>query len=347
MSNTFGERFRVTTFGEAHGPAVGAVIDGCPAGLPLTVADLKPDLLRDVPEESIGTSRREPNHAEILSGVFEGRTLGTPILILIRNEDVCSRDYLARRNTPRPGHADLTWRHRYGHTDPRGGGRASGRECIARVAAGAVARRLLGTLGATVSSRILELGGMAIHSEDDFREACEEVRRIGLLGDSTGGVVRVTAEGLPVGLGSPVFGKLPARLGGALLSIGGVKSLEFGEGCAHARLKGSESNDPLAPEGDGVRPATNRAGGTLGGITTGLPVVVTLAVKPTPSVRVEQDTVNLETGESVRVSSVGRFDMNFAPRVAVIGEAMTCLVLVDALLEAGVLHPTRAPEIEG
>ena len=195
MSNTFGERFRVTTFGEAHGPAVGAVIDGCPAGLPLTVADLEPDLARDVPEEVIGTSRREPNRPEILSGVFEGLTLGTPILILIRNEDVCSRDYLARRNTPRPGHADLTWRHRYGHVDPRGGGRASGRECIARVAAGAVARRLLGTLGITVSSRILELGGVAIQSKEDLEGACEEVHRIGLLGDSTGGVVRVTAEG--------------------------------------------------------------------------------------------------------------------------------------------------------
>jgi len=347
MSNTFGERFRVTTFGEAHGPAMGAVIDGCPAGLTLSEDDLRPDLDRDVPDESIGTPRREPNRAEILSGVFEGRTLGTPILILIRNEDVCSRGYLARRNTPRPGHADLTVRQKYGHHDPRGGGRSSGRECIARIAAGAVARKLLRSLGAAITSEVLELSGIEIRTEDDLKRAREEVRRIGIEGDSTGGLVRVTADGVPASLGSPVFGKLPALLGAAYLSIGGVKSVEFGEGRGHARMKGSESNDPLGPAGADVRPVTNRAGGTLGGISTGLPVVATLAVKPTPSIRREQDTVDLETAEPVKVSGVGRFDMNFAPRVAVIAEAMTALVLVDACFEAGFLHPSRVLESEG
>ena len=347
MSNTFGSRFRVTTFGEAHGPAVGAVIDGCPAGLPLSAEDLAPDLARDVPDEAIGTSRREPNQPEILSGIYEGLTIGTPILILIRNEDVCSRGYLERRDTPRPGHADLTFRQKYGHVDPRGGGRASGRECIARIAAGAVARKLLGRLGAAISSEILELGGIEIRSEEDLDRAREQVRQIGQDGDSTGGIVRVTAAGVPAGLGSPVFGKLPACLGAALLSIGGVKSIEIGDGRRHARMRGSESNDPLVCDGGVVHPETNRAGGTLGGITTGLPLVATLAVKPTPTIRREQDSVDLATDEPVKLCGVGRFDLNFAPRVAVIAEAMTALVLVDACIEAGHLHPCRAPEREG
>jgi chorismate synthase len=344
MSNTFGDRFRVTTFGEAHGPAVGAVIDGCPAGLPLDVSTLAPDLARDVPDRVIGTAREEPNDPEILSGIYEGRTLGTPILILIRNEDVCSAEYQARAGTPRPGHADLTWHERYGHVDPRGGGRASGRECIARVAAGAVARALVRTVGVTVTSTVLELGGVRIDTDEDLTRAREEVLRVGRTGNSTGGKVQVTADGLPAGVGDPVFGKLTARLGSALLSIGGVKAVEFGAGWEHARLTGLQSNDPLTVSEGRVRPLTNRAGGTLGGISTGVPIVATLAVKPTPSIPTEQDSVNLATGEPARVSGLGRFDLNFAPRVAVVAEAMFALVLVDALLKSGHLHPTRVSE---
>jgi len=343
MSNSFGERFRVTTWGESHGAAVGAVIDGCPAGLPLAPEDLAPELARDVPDPAIGTPRKEPNTVEILSGVYEGRTLGSPICLLIRNEDVRSEGYLIRESLPRPGHADLSWRQRFGHVDPRGGGRASGRECIARVAAGAVAKMLLAGAGVTISSSVTELAGIPIESEEDRERARAEVTRIATEGDSSGGTVAVRAEGLPAGIGSPVFGKLTARAGHAMLSIGGVKGVEFGEGFSHARLTGSESNDPLVPlENGDIRPATNRAGGTLGGISTGLPLVISLAVKPTPSVKREQDTVDLGTGKPARVSGTGRFDKNFAPRVAVVAEAMLALVLVDALLESGHLHPTRA-----
>lgn len=341
VSNTFGERFRVTTWGESHGPAVGAVVDGCPAGLPLDVADLAADLSRDVPDREIGTPRREPNEPEILSGVFDGLTLGSPILILVRNVDVDSRAYMARRTKPRPGHGDLTWRQRYGHVDPRGGGRASGRECVGRLAAGAIARKLAARVGIRIVSELVELAGVAIGDEASLDRAREEVRRIAEEGDSSGGVVRVRAEGLPPGLGAPVFGKLTAALGSALLSIGGVKAVEFGDGRRHARLKGTEANDPIAPTDVGGRPATNRAGGTLGGISTGLPLVATLAVKPTPTVRKEQETLDVATGEPAVVSGVGRFDMNFAPRVAVVAEAMTALVIADALLGAGMVHPTR------
>jgi len=341
MSNTFGERFRVTTWGESHGPAVGAVVDGCPAGLPLTAEDLRPDLARDVPDVEIGTPRREPNEPEILSGVFEGKTLGSPILILIRNRDVCSTEYMTRRDTPRPGHADLSWRQRYGHVDPRGGGRSSGRECVARLAAGAVARKLLSRAGVIISSRVLELAGIAIDGPDDMASARAEVKRAFREGDSTGGRVRVVAEGLPAGLGAPVFGKLSSRVGEALLTIGGVKGVEFGEGRRLAAVRGSEANDPIVPGEGSPRPATNRAGGVQGGISTGLPLTATVSVKPTPTIRAAQDTVDMATGEPAKISGAGRFDMNFAPRVAVVGEAMVALVLVDALMDAGLLSSVR------
>jgi chorismate synthase len=341
MSNTFGERFRVTTWGESHGPAVGAVVDGCPAGLVLGHEDLVRDLARDVPDAEIGTPRREPNEPEILSGVFEGKTLGSPILILIRNRDVCSTEYLTRRDTPRPGHADLPWRQRYGHVDPRGGGRSSGRECVARLAAGAVARKLLARSGVTVSSRVIELAGIPVDGPEDMARAREEVKRVFREGDSTGGRVQVVAEGLPAGLGEPVFGKLSSRVGEALLTIGGVKGVEIGEGGRLSSLRGSEANDPIVPGEGSPRPATNRAGGVTGGISTGLPLVVTVAVKPTPTIRAEQDTVDVASGEPVKISGAGRFDMNFAPRVAVVGEAMVALVLVDALMEAGRLSSVR------
>ncbi len=341
MSNTIGERFRVTTFGESHGPAVGAVIDGCPAGLPLSAADLRADLARDVPDPAIGTARSEPNEPEILSGVFEGRTIGTPILVLIRNCDVDSTEYLLRRTRPRPGHADLAWWQRYEHVDPRGGGRSSGRECVARLAAGAVARVLAAQAGVRVRSAVVELAGLPTLTPAEMESARAAVRKASADGDSTGGIVRVVAEGLPPGLGAPVFGKLTACLGQAFHSIGGVKAVEFGDGAALARERGTTANDPIVPTPDGPRPASNRAGGVLGGISTGLPLVATLAVKPVPSVRREQDTVDLATGAAARVAGDGRFDMNIAPRVAVVAEAMAAIVLADALLEAGVLHPTR------
>ncbi|MHC4472060.1 MAG: chorismate synthase, partial [Planctomycetota bacterium] len=207
-----------------------------------------------------------------------------------------------------------------------------------------VARKLLALAGVSVASSVVEMAGIATDSPEALARARKEVQRVAREGDSTGGLVRVEADGLPAGLGAPVFGKLTARIGEALLSIGGVKAIEIGEGRRLAGLRGSEANDPIVASEEGARPATNRAGGLQGGITTGLPLVISLCVKPTPTVRVEQDSVDVATGEPVKISGTGRFDMNFAPRVAVVGEAMLAIVLVDALMEAGHLSPTRVEE---
>lgn len=344
MGNTFGERLRVTTFGESHGPAVGCVVDGCPAGLALTARHIAAALALDVPIPSIGTPRREPNRPRILSGVVRGRTLGTPIAIVIANEDVDSQHYEGRRDMPRPGHAELTYLARYGEIDWRGGGRASGRECIARVAAGAIARRLLATKRIHVRARVEAMAGISTQSPEGLSRAVERVREVASTGETTGGMVRLGARGLPAGLGDPVFDKLTARLGHALLGIGGVKAIDVGNGRAAAALTGSLNNDAIEIRNGEVVPASNRSGGVLGGLTTGLPLDLCLWVKPTPSVAREQRTVNLATGEPVELRVQGRFDLNITPRVAVVAKAMMCLVLADALIEAGHLHPTRLPE---
>ncbi len=341
MSNIFGERFRVMTFGESHGPVVGCVIDGCPAGLPLRTKDLTAALARDVPIPEIGTRRIEPNRAQILSGVAEGRTLGTPIAIVIPNEDVDSASYERRRHIPRPGHAELTYVARFGHIDWRGGGRASGRECIARLAAATIARRLLSTRRVRVKASVAEMAGVPVRNDEDLQRAVNRVLEKGANGDSTGGAIHIRARGLDAGLGSPVFRKLTAVLGQALFSIGGVKAVEIGNGRAASTLTGSNNNDPIALTNGRAKTLSNRAGGMLGGITTGEPLEIVVWVKPTPSVSVVQQSVHLLTGDPVSLAVDGRFDLNVTPRVAVVAEAMVCLVLADALLEAGSIHPTR------
>lgn len=348
MGNTFGDRLRVTTFGESHGPAVGCVVDGCPAGVRIGRAYIAAALARDVPVPEVGTTRREPNRPEILSGILNGRTLGTPIAIVIRNEDVDSRSYEGRRYVPRPGHAELTYLARYGDIDWRGGGRASGRECIARVAAGAVARRLLEVHGIRVRAKVQEMAGVRIRARAGMQKAVERVLELAANGDSTGGMVRLRAADLPAGLGAPVFDKLNARLAQALFGIGGVKAVEFGNGRGAAALTGSGNNDPIVMHDGRVLPASNRAGGLQGGITTGLPLDVRVWVKPTPSIPLQQQSVDLDKHEPVDLRIMGRFDLNITPRVAVVAEAMACLVLADALLEAGAMHPTRfASRVKG
>lgn len=342
MSNAFGERFRILTFGESHGPALGAVVDGCPAGLELHLADLEADLARDVPDAAIGTPRRERNEAELLSGVFEGATLGTPIAIVIRNVDARSHDYAARRETPRPGHGDLAYRMRYGRADWRGGGRASGRECAARLAVGAIARKILARAGIRVTSRVLEMAGLPTRTPEEYERARARVLEVAREGDSTGGIVRIEATGVPAGLGDPVFDKISSLLGHAVLSIGGVKSFDVGLGRRHAGRKGSECNDPFEFDGEGgVRTRGNRSGGIQGGVTNGMRIVLEASVKPTPSIRRPQATVDLVSGEVAEVTGDGRFDLNFTPRVAVVAEAMTAVVLVDRLICAGEIHPLR------
>ncbi|OIP27153.1 hypothetical protein AUK22_05885 [bacterium CG2_30_54_10] len=337
--------FRVTTWGESHGPALGAVIDGCPAGLSITNNDFRAELARDVPDLNLGTPRGEKNRFEVLSGIFAGKTLGTPISIIIWNNDARPESYEVGRDTLRPGHADFTWLARFGHTDYRGGSRASGRECIARLAAGAVARRLISTVGVTVSGDLIELAGIPITGDASRKAARDEALRLGETGESTGGILEVRIKGVPAGVGCPVFGKLQAELGQAFLTIGGVKALEYGSGFQAARSTGSAQNDPftLSADGNAVL-AGNICGGLLGGISTGGEIIFRLAVKPTPTIPIPQKTVNVALKQAVVMKYRGRFDLNFAPRVLPIAEAMASIVVADQLIRAGELHPARMRE---
>lgn len=344
-SSSFGTIFRVTTFGESHGPALGAVVDGTPAGLPLTEDAIQPDLDRRRPGRGPTSSPRgEPDRVRILSGVFEGLTTGSPIGLLIENRDARPADYEPWKDVFRPGHADFTWEKKFGRRDWRGGGRASGRETVARVAAGAVARTVLKAAGIEVMSMVREIGGVVAEtavaegevarrhpwgcSEKDAARMEEEIRKAREKGDSCGGIVEVRARGVPAGLGEPVFDKLDARVGAALLSIGAVKGVEIGSGFALARMLGSESNDAMQPPD---RFCSNRAGGILGGISNGEEIVARAAVKPTPSIAAPQVTVDRD-GRAREIRLGGRHDPCLVPRVLVVAEAMICLVLADALL---------------
>ncbi len=321
--NTFGRSFRITTFGESHGPALGVVIDGCPPGIALSEEDIQPFLDRRRPGQSpLMSPRREEDRVEILSGVFEGRTTGAPVSLIVRNADSRSEDYEALREVFRPGHADYTWWKKFGIRDHRGGGRSSGRETVSRVASGAVAAKVLGLRGIRIGSRILEVYGCT--SPEDMEHAIEGAMQAG---DSVGGIVEITASGIPPGLGDPVFGKLDAMIGMAMLSIGAVKGVEIGEGFAAARMRGSEQNDQMDEDGF----LSNHAGGILGGISTGADIVVRIAVKPTPSIAREQRTVDMG-GKERAISVRGRHDPCIVPRLAPVAEAMLALVLADALL---------------
>ncbi|KAF5058730.1 Chorismate synthase [anaerobic digester metagenome] len=321
--NTFGRLFRVTTFGESHGPALGAVVDGCPARIPLSEGDIQPLLDRRRPGTGpLVSPRREADRVRILSGVFEGVTTGMPIALLVENEGAQSRDYEPLREVFRPGHADATFTWKYGVRDHRGGGRSSGRETVGRVAAGAIALRLLSFHGIRVEGHVL-----SVHGISGEEAMAAEVRDAASRGDSVGGIVEVVATGVPPGLGEPVFGRLDAAIAGAMMGIGAVKGVEIGEGFGAADLYGSEMNDPILPDGF----ASNRAGGILGGISNGEPVVTRIGVKPTPSIARPQATVDA-SGQPVEVSIAGRHDPCIAYRLVPVAEAMLGLVLVDALL---------------
>jgi chorismate synthase len=322
--NTFGRSFRVTSFGESHGPAIGAVIDGCPPGIPLSVSDIQPALDQRRPgRDPLASPRQEPDTVEILSGVFEGRTTGMPIGLLIRNRDARPGDYDELRDVFRPGHADYTYQVKYGLRDHRGGGRSSGRETVARVAAGAVAALCLAREGIVVSGTIEEIYGMTDPAL--FADAITKARDEG---DSVGGIIRVTASGCPPGLGDPVFDKLDALIAGAMMGIGGVKGVSIGDGFAAARMKGSENNDPMDRNGF----LSNHAGGILGGISSGADIVVRVAIKPTASIGLPQRTISVG-GDETDISVRGRHDPCIVPRVLPVAEAMLRLVLIDALLE--------------
>jgi len=322
--NTFGRNFRITTFGESHGKAVGAVVDGCPAGISLEEKDIQELLDRRRPGTSPLTSpRKEADRVEILSGVFEGKTTGTPIAMLVRNENTKSEDYESLREVFRPGHADVTYQEKYGIRDHRGGGRSSGRETVGRVAAGALALKYLRDHGIVIAGRIV-----SVHGKTGPKEIEQEILAAKEAGDSVGGIVEVVATGVPAGLGDPVFGKLDALIAGALMGIGAVKGVEIGDGFAVAAMFGSGNNDPMTKDGF----ASNHAGGILGGISSGQKIVVRIAVKPTPSIAKPQQTRDIH-GNEVEIRVGGRHDPCIVPRIVPVAEAMLGLVLADCLLE--------------
>ncbi len=322
----FGTIFRITTWGESHGKALGVVIDGCPAGLPLTEADFLPYMERRRPNGGkMSTKRNEPDTVEILSGTFEGKTTGTPISLMVRNTDQRSHDYSDIMRTYRPGHADYGFDTKYGFRDYRGGGRSSGRETVGRVAAGAIAAKLLGELGITFDTTVPFIGGVPFEKADTI---LEEARRNG---DSLGSEVLCIAHGLPAGLGDPVFEKLDANLAKAIFSIGAVKGLDIGDGHAVSTSRGTENNDAFRIRDGRVVTETNHAGGILGGMSNGSDLVLHVYFKPTPSISSPQNTITT-TGEETEISIHGRHDPVIGPRAAVVVEAMTALVILDAMM---------------
>ena len=346
--NSFGQLFRITTWGESHGEALGVVVDGCPAGLEISKEDIQSELDRRRPGQSkITTQRKESDSVEILSGVFEGKTLGTPISLMVRNEDVISKSYEDIKDTYRPGHADYTYDAKYGIRDYRGGGRSSARETVGRVAAGAIAKKILSMNGIRTYGFVRQVGRIVARKvePDEIErnivrcpdagkaaEMIELIEKVRKEGDSIGGTVEVVSTGLPPGLGSPVFNKLDADLAAALMSLGGIRGFEVGMGFEASKRKGSQVNDVMYKDSSGkLRFKTNNAGGLLGGITNGEDLVVRIAIKPTSSISKVQHTVD-KYGNPVELKVKGRHDPCLCPRAVPIAEAMVNLVLADHLL---------------
>ncbi|MCC5983573.1 MAG: chorismate synthase [Rhodobacteraceae bacterium] len=349
--NTFGHVFRVTTWGESHGPALGATVDGCPPGVALSDAVIQPWLDRRKPGQSRHTTqRREADAVEILSGVYEGRTTGTPIQLMIRNTDQRSKDYSAIEATFRPGHADITYFQKYGHRDPRGGGRSSARETAARVAAGGVARAVLAELAPELALRgyMVQMGPHGIdrarfdpaeidrnpfwvpdaQAARDWADYLDGIRKAG---NSVGAVIEVAATGVPPGLGAPIYAKLDTDLAAAMMSINAVKGVEIGDGMAAAALTGVDNADEISMGPEGPVYGSNHAGGILGGISTGQAVVVRFAVKPTSSILTPRGSIT-RAGAATEVVTKGRHDPCVGIRAVPVGEAMMACVLLDHLL---------------
>ncbi len=361
--NTFGTLFRITTWGESHGPAVGCVVDGCPAGLPVDLAAVQADLDRRRPGQSrLTTQRQEEDRVEVLSGLFEGVTTGAPISMLVRNADARSKDYSDLKELYRPSHADYTYQAKYGVRDYRGGGRASYREAVGRVAGGAIARQLLARrCGAEIVGYVLQVSDLRGEADREtvtreqvdtspvrcpdraaaerMAAAIEAARRAG---DSLGGIVEVVARGVPAGLGEPVFDKLTADLAKALISIPAARGFEIGEGFGSTLLRGSTHNDPFVMREGRVRTTTNRSGGIQGGISNGETIVLRVAFKPTATIMQDQQTVTT-AGEEVTFKAKGRHDPCVLPRAVATVEAMVAIVLADHLLrqEVSSARPAR------
>jgi chorismate synthase len=343
--NSFGEIFRITTFGESHGKGIGVVIDGCPPCMGLKQEDFKQEMARRRPGSgAFDTPRKEEDDVEILSGVFEDKTTGAPIALFIKNSDAKAKSYDYMKNLFRPGHGDYTYYRKYGHYDYRGAGRYSARETAARVAAGVVAEKIISQAGIKVIAYTVEIGGIAIETKDlsviannplscpdmkMYKEMENALSEAKAKGDSLGGIIEVLVKGCPPGLGEPVFDKLSADLAKAIMSIGAVKGVEIGAGFEAARLKGSQNNDPITPSGF----RSNNAGGILAGISNGDDIIMRAAVKPIPSIGLEQDTIDRDSNP-VNVKPNGRFDVTAIPRAIPVVEAMVKITLADHYLRS-------------
>lgn len=359
--NSMGKMFTLTTFGSSHGPALGAVIDGCPAGLELTREDIQRELdLRRPGKNSVSSPRSEQDQVEILSGIFQGKTDGTPIAALVYNRDADSQAYEAIKNKPRPGHGDYTWTAKYGHYDYRGGGRGSGRTTIGQVIGGAVAKKLLKKIGISIVSHVTRIGDVkadhvAYHlirenikknpvrcaDQKAARQMEKRILEVKEAGDSLGGVVETISSGAPPGLGEPVFSKLDADLAQALMGIGAVKGVEVGFGFQLASSKASATNDEYYLDKGQIKTTTNTSGGIIGGISNGMPIITRVAVKPTPSISQVQRTVDLKEMRETEIKIRGRHDPCICPRLTIVAEAVTAIVLADHALRGGFINPAK------
>ncbi len=368
-SNSIGKEFVVTCFGESHGRCVGAVIDGCPAGLPLTEEDIQPELDKRLPvNKEIVSARREKDVVEILSGTFDGFTTGAPICALVWNKEVVSGDYDSIKYTPRPGHADYPATIKYlGFNDYRGGGRFSGRITVGFIIAGAIAKKLLDVFNVEVLAYTTAIGNLELEATLSLGEVRENIyansvrcpdselaeKMVEMIlkskkeGDSVGGTVECVAFGLPVGVGEPVFDSLDAEIGKALFDVPAIKGVEFGVGFAAAKMKGSENNDPYRMCNEEVEMLNNNAGGVLGGLSSGVPLVVRVAVKPTPSISKEQQTVDLSKMEDTTIKVQGRHDPCVVPKAVPAVEASVAIVLVDQLIRGGFIPKVLGVEAVG
>ncbi len=355
--NTFGKIFRISTFGESHGKAVGCIVDGCPAGIELKEEDINRELRRRRPGGFLSSPRKEKDEVKILSGVLDNVTLGTPIALVVENTDADSKAYEPIRDLARPGHADYTYFAKFGIRDWRGGGRASGRETVGRVAGGAIAKKVLEKFGVRIYGFSREIAGIKAEVHGDIEEifqrserspvrfpdeekeqmVIEKIQNAIREGDSVGGIVEVIVKGVPAGVGEPVFMKADAYLAFALMSIPAVKGVEIGAGFEASGMKGSEMNDEMFADRGKIGFYSNNAGGVLGGITTGQDIIVRVAVKPTPSISKRQKTVNLRTFGSEEIAIKGRHDPCIVPRAVVVCEAMVAVAILDLMMMQGII----------
>ena len=361
MSNSIGEKFKITSFGTSHGVAVGAVVDGCPANLELTVEDIQKELDKRKPgTSSVTTPRKEADEVQILSGIFEGKTDGTPITGVIFNKNQHSKDYSMFKNTPRPSHGDFGWMSKYGNYDYNGGGRGSGRITIGHVIGGAIAKKLLETQNIEIVSHVVQIGDIKAepHEFDAIKKnieknpvrcadlkAAKEMEELILAkkqeGDSVGGIVETITVNTPAGLGEPVFERLDGDLARILMNIGAVKGVEIGLGFGVADKVGSQINDEYQITNNNITTKTNNSGGIIGGMSNGMPIITRIAIKPTPSISKCQDSINMEKMENEKIEIKGRHDPCICPRVTVVAESSTAIVLADHMIRSGFIHPSN------